>query len=160
NGIRPFYVRELYAPEPFVPMLIGMALPFTGVSYLPARIVTVVTGLLFVAFLFPATWWLLDGKPHAYREGASLLAALGGATSLHAMNLSRLGMESPPLLAVVTLLVWLTAWAWRRGGWQRWALAGVALGFAQYVYLPARLLPLVMALWIAHSWLADRERLR
>ncbi len=160
RGIWPFYVRELYAPEPFVPMLIGLLLPITGISYLPARIVTATSGVLFVALLFPAAWWLLDGQPRAIRERAGLLAALAGATSLHAMYLSRLGMESPPFLAALTLLIWLTAWAWARGGWRRWTLAGAALGLAQYVYLPARLLPLVLAVWIGHGWLADRDRLR
>jgi len=85
---------------------------------------------------------------------------LAAGASLHAVHLSRLGMESPLFPATIALFVWLMAWAWRRGGWLRWTLAGVALAFTQYIYLPARLLPVVLALWIAHSAWADRERLR
>ncbi|MEP7284904.1 MAG: glycosyltransferase family 39 protein [Chloroflexota bacterium] len=160
RGVWPFYIREMYSPEFPVVYLNGLLLPFTGISYLSPRLITAFTGLLFVAFLFPATWWLLAGKSRVFRERASLLAALSAAVSLHAMYLSRLGMESPPFLAALTLLVWLTAWAWQRGGWWRWALAGAALGFAQYIYLPARLLPLMLFLWIVYTWWADRDRLR
>src|SRR5215510_13133323 len=136
RGIWPFYVRELYAPEFPIVYLDGLLLPITGISYLTPRLITAVTGLMFVALLFPATWYLTAGKPAAFRERAGLLAALAGAVSLHAMYLSRLGMESPPFLAAVTLLVWLTAWAYQRSGqdkrWHRWALAGAALALAQY----------------------------
>ncbi|HJW84078.1 MAG TPA: hypothetical protein VJ754_07220, partial [Anaerolineae bacterium] len=160
RGIWPFYIRELYAPEPLVVYLTGLLLPVTGVSYLAPRLVSTAFGLLFVVLLLPATWWLLDGAPRAVRERASLLACLGAAVSLHAMFLSRLGMESPLFPAALTLFVCLTVYAWRRGGWQRWALAGAALAFTQYIYLPARLLPIVLLLWIAHSAWAERERLR
>lgn len=160
NGIWPFYVRELYAPEFFPVYLTGLLLPLTGISYLPQRIMTAFFGVLFVLFLFPATWWLLDDRPANFRANAGLLAALAGAVSLHVVALQRLGMESPPFLTIVALLIWWTARAWRRGGSMNWALAGVALALAQYVFLAARLLPLVLVLWIAHSWWADRARLR
>src|SRR5690606_23464557 len=38
--------------------------------------------------------------------------------------------------------------------------AGAALALAQYVFLAARLLPIVLALWIAHGWFFERARLR
>ncbi len=158
RGVWPFYVRELYSPEFPVVYLDGLLLPFTGISYLPPRLVTASTGVLLIGLLFLATWWLLADQPRAFRERASLLAALSGAVSIQAMYLSRLGMESPPFLAALTLWAWLTAWAWWRGGWWRWTLAGAALGLCQYLYLPARVLPIVLLLWIAHSWWANRER--
>jgi hypothetical protein len=160
GGIWPYYVRELYAPEPVIVYLTGLAIPLVGVSYLAPRLVTAIFGLLLVASVFPATWWLLEDAPRTFRERAGLLAALAAAVSLHAMYLSRLGMRSPLFPAAVALVTWLTVWAWRRGGWFRWALAGVALAFAQYIFIPARLLPLALALWIAHCWWADRGRLR
>lgn len=160
RGIWPFYVRELYAPEFFPVYLTGLLLPITGISFLPQRIITAVMGVLFVAFLFPATRWLLDGRSNAFRTSAGLFAALGGAVSLHVVALNRLGMESPPFLTVLTLVIWLTAKAWRRGGTANWIAAGAALALAQYVFLAARLLPVVLALWIAHGWLFDRARMR
>ena len=160
RGIWPFYVRELYSPEFFPVYLTGLLLPLTGISYLPQRIITAFFGVLFVLFLYPATRWLLDDRPVNFRSNAGLLAALAGAVSLHVVALQRLGMESPPFLTVVTLLVWWTARAWRRGGLVNWVLAGAALALAQYVFLAARLLPLVLVLWIVHGWWSDRTRLR
>ena len=160
RGIWPFYVRELYAPEPIPVYLTGLLLPLTGISFLPQRIITAAWGVLFVAFLFPATWWLLDGKSGNFRASAGLFASFAGAVSLHVVALNRLGMESPPFLTVLVLLIWLTAKAWRRGRYRYWVLAGAALALAQYTFLAARLLPIVLALWIAHGWWADRARAR
>ena len=160
RGIWPFYVRELYSPEFFPVYATGLLLPLTGISFLPQRIITAVMGVLFVAFLFPATRWLLDGRSNAFRTSAGLFAALGGAVSLHVVALNRLGMESPPFLTVLTLVIWLTVKAWRCGGTVNWIAAGAALALAQYVFLAARLLPILLALWIAHGWLFDRARMR
>jgi len=165
RGIWPFYVREMYSPEFFPVYLTGLLLPLTGVAYLPLRIITAAAGVLFVAFLYPATYWLIGPKqPIELRVRAGLLSALAGAVSLHIIAMNRLGMESPPFLTVVTLLTWLTAMAWWRsdetGRYRRWALAGAALGLAQYIYLPARLLPVVLILWIIHGYLTDRARLK
>ncbi len=165
RGAWPFYIRELYSPEFPVVYLNGVMLPFTGISYFSPRLITAFSGLIFIALLFPTTWLLTKGKPVAFRERASLLACLSGAVSIEAMYLSRLGMESPPFLAALTLMVCLTAWAWQGqpgspGNSRRWILAGVAAGFAQYIYLPARLIPLLLVLWFAHSWWSDRERFR
>ncbi|MCC6612614.1 MAG: hypothetical protein IT320_03990 [Anaerolineae bacterium] len=161
RGIVPFYVREMYAPEFFPVYLTGLLLPLTGVSYLPLRIITATMGVLFVALLYPATGWLLgEDRPAAFKRRAGLLAALAGAVSLHVIGMQRLGMESPPFITVVVLLTGLTARAWwseRFSAW-RWVLAGVALALAQYVYLPARFLPFVLALWIAHGIIWQRRR--
>jgi hypothetical protein len=160
RGIWPFYVRELYAPEPFPVYLTGLLLPLTGISYLPQRIVTAALGVLFVAFLFPAAWWLLDGRPTRFRVHAALFTCASAALSLHIVALNRLGMESPPFLTVLALLTWLTARAWRSGGTGSWVLAGAALALSQYVFLAARMLPIVMALWILHGWFSDRARMQ
>jgi len=160
RGVWPFYVRELYSPEFPIVYADGLLLPFTGISYLPQRLVTATTGVLLIGLMFLATWRLLTDQPRAFREKASLFAALSGAVSIQAMYLSRIGMESPPLLAAIALWVWLTAWAWHCGGWWRWTLAGAALGLCQYIYLPARVLPLVLLLWIGHSSWANHDQWR
>src|SRR5690606_25678375 len=147
RGIWPFYVRVRYALEPVPVYLTCLIFTLTGISYLPQRIITAAMGVLFVAFLFPAAWWLADGKSPHFRAAAGLFAALAGAVSLHVVAINRLGMESPPFLTVLALLIWLTAKAWRRGGYVNWMLAGATLALAQYVFLPARLLPAVLATW-------------
>jgi len=161
RGIAPFYVREMYAPEFFPVYLTGLLLPLTGVSYLPLRLITATMGVLFVALLYPATGWLIgEDRPAAFKRRAGLLAALAGAVSLHVIGIQRLGMESPPFLTVLVLLTGLTARAWwseRMMPW-RWALAGATLALAQYIYLPARFLPFVLALWIGHGMIWQRRR--
>src|SRR5258708_28913498 len=62
RGVWPFYVRELYSPEFPVVYLNGLLIPLTGISYLPPRLITAFSGLLFVALLFPATWGLTREK--------------------------------------------------------------------------------------------------
>ena len=77
RGIWPFYVREMYSPEFFPVYLTGLLLPLTGVAYLPLRIITAAAGVLFVAFLYPATYWLIGPKqPIELRVRAGLLSAL------------------------------------------------------------------------------------
>lgn len=160
NGVFPYYIWELYAPEPMIVQLTALAFPFTGVSYLASRTVTALFGVLLVALLFPATWWLLDGVGDRPRERAALLASLAAALSIHANYISRLGMRAALFPALLALLVWLTLWAWKRGGWWRWALAGAALALMQYNYIPARLVPVVLALWFAHGCWSQREQWR
>src|SRR5690606_35400947 len=117
-------------------------------------------GLLLVVFLFPAVWWLLYDQPRERREQAALLAAAAAALSLHAMYLSRLGMRAAIFPAQCALLTWWVAWAWHKGGWWRWSLAGVALAWMQYTYIPGRLIPAVLILWFIHAWFTHRVQLR
>ena len=159
RGIWPFYIREMYAPEFPVVLLNGLLLPLTGISFLSPRLITAGTGLIFVGLLFPSTWWLMVGYARHVRIRAGLFAALSGAVSIQAMYLSRLGMESPPFLAVLTLAIWLTAWAIARGKTWQWILAGASVGFAQYIYLPARLLPVLLLAWFGFStWIEARRK--
>lgn len=157
RGVFPYYVWELYAPEPVNVLLPGLLMPLTGVSYLAGRTGTVIAGVLLIAFAFPAAWWLLYEASPRHRELAGLLAALAVATSMHANYLSRLGMRAAIFPMQVMLLTWLSAWAWHKGGWWRWILAGIALAFMQYTYIPGRLFPLVLFLWALHGYWATRK---
>jgi hypothetical protein len=172
RGVWPFYVRELYSPEFFPVLAAGgfvsvFGIPTAVSAYLPQRVFTAFTGIAFVALLFPAAVWLLARAGRETQVRAGLWAALAGAASLHIVFIQRLGMESPPFLASLTLLIALTARAWAlseraaaAGGpvpWRAWVLAGVVLGINQYIYLPARLLPVVFVGWIALGWLMNRR---
>lgn len=163
RGIVPFYIRELYSPEFFPIYATGILLPLIGISYLPQRIFTAAMGVLFVALLYPMTTWLVGGdRSEGFCRRAGLFAALAGALSVHIIGLNRLGMESPPFLTTLALLTWLTARAWRQdgepGSLLRWSAAGAVLALNQYVYLPARLLPVVLVLWMLHLLVTQRER--
>ncbi|MFC1960424.1 hypothetical protein ACFLYO_06910, partial [Chloroflexota bacterium] len=93
KGVWPHYINAMYAPEPLLPYLIGLAVPLVGIANMTPRLITALAGILTVALLFPATWWLLgDEHNRTLRTRAALLATLSGAVSLHAMHISRLGI--------------------------------------------------------------------
>ncbi len=158
KGIWQFYIREMHSPEFFPVYLIGLLLPFTGVSHLPQRLITTVSGIIWVLVLFGTVRELLAHESERRRTLSALFAAAAGALSVHITYLQRLGMESPPYILTLTALVWATAWAYRRGGWWRWAVAGALLGLNQYIYLAARFLPILMAAWVLFGWLAHRDK--
>ena len=161
NGVFPYYIYELYAPEPMIVQVVAILQTFLGPSFFTSRLATMIFGLLLVLFLFPATWWLIGETVESQqRERASLLASLAGAMSIHAMYISHLGMRAALFPALLALVVWLTVWAWRTGGWWRWAFAGASLALMQYNYIPARLVPLILMLWFAHDFIFNREHWR
>lgn len=161
GGVFPYYIFELYAPEPMIVQVVALLQTIFGPSFFTSRLATVIFGVLLIVFLFPATWWLLgDSVESQHRERASLLASLAGAMSMHAIYISRLGMRAALFPALLTLVVWLTVWAWRKGGWWRWILAGASLALMQYNYIPARLVPLILMLWFAHDFIFNRDHWR
>ena len=105
HGIFPYYVFELYAPEPLSVYAVALLQSIFGPSFLTSRLATVIFGILLVLFLFPAMWWLLgEARKPVIRERASLLASLAAALSMHAIYISRLGLQAvllPTLLALV-----------------------------------------------------------
>ena len=161
NGVFPYYIYELYAPEPMIVQVVAVLQTFLGPSFFTSRLATMIFGVLLVLFLFPATWWLIgDSVESQLRERASLLASLAGAMSIHAIYISHLGMRAALFPALLALVVWLTVWAWRTGGWWRWALAGASLALMQYNYIPARLVPLILMLWFIHDFIFNRDHWR
>ena len=161
NGVFPYYIYELYAPEPMIVMIVAVLQTVLGPSFFTSHLATMIFGVLLVLFLFPATWWLIgDTVESKLRERASLLASLAGAMSIHAIYISHLGMRAALFPALLALVVWLTVWAWRTGGWWRWGLAGASLALMQYNYIPARLVPLILMLWFAHDFIFNREHWR
>ena len=157
HGVFPYYVFELYAPEPLSVYAAALLQSILGPSFLTSRLTTVIFGTLLTLFLFPAAWWLLgeDIKP-AVRERTSLLASLAAALSMHAIYISRLGLQAVLLPTLLTLVLWFTVWAWRSGKWLAWTLAGAALALAQYTYIPARLIPIILAVWFIHGFAFNR----
>lgn len=158
KGIWQFYIREMHSPEFFPVYLIGLLVPFTGISHLPQRLITTVSGIVWVLVLFGTVRELLAHETERRRNLAGLVAAAAGALSVHFTYLQRLGMESPPYILTLTGLVWATARAYRLGGWWRWAMAGALLGLNQYIYLAARFLPILMVAWVLFGWLAHRDK--
>ncbi len=160
RGVWPYYIRELYGPEPLSIYAIGLVIPFVGISHSTALIASALWNTLTVALLFPAAYWLLADESRHLRIRAGLLSALAGAISLHAIHISRSGLPPPFLPGGIALMVSVTAWARAKGGDRRWLLAGLSLALTQYIYIADRVVPLVVVLWFAYDWLRDRAGFR
>jgi hypothetical protein len=107
------------------------------------RLVAAVAGTVAVL-----TAYLVCGELFADEQGrASRLALLAAAVATGVYSLlafSRLGLRIVTLVTLEGLAVALWWRAGRDGRLRWWALAGLVLGLAQYTYVPARLLPMVV----------------
>ncbi len=150
---------QIYYPgtrgEPAFFWLTALALKL-GAGYRAPRWVSAVSSVVGVGLLFLAVRDIL----HRESEQADWLA-LGSATALsvnyaYLLN-SRMGWEIPLIVAVFIAAAWFFWRGLRDGrGWD-FALAGLMLGTAQYVWVSARLLPLVFFL-ILLGWLGQDRR--
>lgn len=122
-----------------IPMMYGVGRQMAvSVSGLPCRVTRAVSGLLAAAILTVCYWHIF---------------------------FSRQALRAIMLLPLLLAVVWLLGRADRmlsrgnRGSWNRLLLAGVLLGLSQYVYLAARLLPVLFFLWTV-VWLLRDGRTR
>ena len=127
RGVIPHYVDPLHSPDPVIVYLIGLAKVFLGATIYTPRVVTATASILAALLMIPMMWELLPEQSTRVRIMSGIFAMGAAATSLQAVNISRLGHDSPVLPVVVALTIWMTAAAWHRGGWWRWVLAGILL---------------------------------
>lgn len=156
GGVIPHYVDPVYAPDPVIVYLIGLSQILFGVSTATARIVTATTSVLTALLMLPMMWELLHEEDRYFRLSAGVLAMIAVASSLHSMNMARLGHDSPVLTPAIALTIWWAAAAWYRGGWWRWLFAGMCLALTQYIYLTGRMMALVALAWFIYTLIANR----
>ncbi len=156
----PFYVYHIYAPEPLIIYLTGLSVAVLGPTFLAARLVTTLASALVVPVGFAAACLLgrLNGDPAARADRRTAwLFALAYAVSFYPIILSKTGQRAQVFPLLVIGLAALLARAWRSGRPPAFAAAAVVLALANYLYIPARLLPLLAAIWIAYEVLAARR---
>lgn len=85
--------------------------------------------------------------PASRRRRLAALAALVLAGFFSTVTLSRLGTEPGVALAAGLFCFWQLRRAVRTGSWLSFGLAGLGVGWAQYISPHARFIPVVMALW-------------
>ncbi|MFQ6099790.1 MAG: glycosyltransferase family 39 protein [Anaerolineae bacterium] len=155
---------QIYYPgtrgEPAFFWLTALALKM-GAGYRAPRWVSAVSSAASVPLLFFAIRDILRRES----EQADWLA-LGGAAALgvnyaYLLN-SRMGWEIPLIVVTFIAAVWFFWRGMRDGRGRDFALAGLVLGAAQYVWVSARLLPLVFLLvllgWLGQGWRWWRAR--
>jgi 4-amino-4-deoxy-L-arabinose transferase-like glycosyltransferase len=157
SGIWPYYVFELYAPEPVIVYLAGLSIAVFGPSSFALRFVTALAS----AFTVPAGWaaarWLHPDADERLRERVAWVTAIAFAVGFYPIVLSKNGQRAQLFPLLLLGLTALFGRALKRG--DRWAFVGTAvvMALANYTYIPARLLPVLIVLWLL--W-ADRSHLQ
>jgi 4-amino-4-deoxy-L-arabinose transferase-like glycosyltransferase len=144
DGYRPLYFPENNGDDAMFPYIIALLFRAVGVTTIGGRIISAIAGTLTV----PALWWLTQELfadwDVSRRTAVSAVSAFVLATLQWHITASRTGIQ--PAL-VPWLLVPMMAALWRglrTGRWGWFAAAGVLLGAAQYTYMAARVIPLLV----------------
>lgn len=153
------YFREAYR-EPMYVYLAAPAIAWLGRTELAIRLPAMIAGTItpLLAFLLVRDLFRSHGEAKAIRIG--LLSAAFCAVSLWPLIMSRTAIPGTVLPPAATLMLWLFWRAVRpalpgagtqgtRVSLLKFALFGLALGACVYTYLPSRLLPFVVAGFLA-----------
>jgi hypothetical protein len=154
QGERPIYLESNFGREVMFSYLVASCVAVLGVGSLAIHVASAIAGILAI----PATYWVAqevlagESKGLLKRYGG-LVAALFLALSYWHLGWSRYGVRAilVPLFTSVTMAAF---WRGMRTG-SRWAFAGcgVLLGLSAYTYQAAWLLPLLVVLGFAISFL-------
>jgi hypothetical protein len=150
--VSPFATGWFQTPRLYTYYVAGL-FRLLGVSLLTLKLVSFLPGLLTVAGLYPLA-----------RRAFGLLPALVSvsllATARWHVHMSRWGWNAlmPPLFQVLVAYLLIRGLDTRSP--RHFALAGLALGLAQYTYMAARLIPLMVLLFLLHQIGTQRRFLR
>lgn len=140
--------------EPLYIYLTALSIALLGRTVLAMRLAAAVVGSLTTGLVYK-----LGRRWFGWRVG--LLAAWLWAITLWPVHLSRLGLRTILLPAVLALAFWLGTAAYRRNRRRWWLAAGAAYGLGFYTYLAIRFTPLLLlAVGAFLLWRGDRARLR
>lgn len=143
NGREPLYIS-----------LTALSIALFGRTVLAVRLAAAVVGSLTTILVYK-----LGRSWFGWREG--LLAAWLWAITLWPVHLSRIGLRTILLPAVLTLAFWLGTEAYRRQKARWWLAAGAVYGAGFYTYLAIRFTPLLLlALAAFLLWQGRRDWLR
>ena len=142
NGREPLYIT-----------LTALSVALFGRTVLAVRLAAALVGSI-------TTWLVYKLGRSWFGWGVGLLAAWLWAITLWPVHLSRLGLRTILLPAVLALAFWLGTEAYRRNQPRWWLAAGAAYGLGFYTYLAIRFTPLLLlALGVFLLWRGQRERL-
>jgi hypothetical protein len=163
------FLQNNFGRESLFLYIQGLLLQVIGPSVFSLRFASAVVGTLTIPLMYVVGRQMAlkvrDVPPCVTRVVSGLLAAAGLTVCYWHVFFSRQALRAILLLPLLLSVVWLLGRADRmlsrgdRGGWSRLALAGVLLGISQYVYLAARLLPVLFFLWTL-VWLLGGGRTR
>lgn len=158
-GKPQIYFREAYR-EPLHVYLVAPFVAWLGREPLALRLPGMLLGILTVPLVFLLARDLFASLGRRRATLIALLAAGLVGVTFWPLVISRTAIPNTALPPFATLTVWLfwRAWTAPSPAWGQFLAAGIALGITLYSYLPARLLPLVLALFLGvQAVLAGRE---
>lgn len=164
DGARPVFFSAYTGQEAGFMYLVAAAITALGRSILAVRIPAALAGVAFVPFL------ALFAR-RAIGPNGALLAAATAAGAPWLLHLNRIGFRANVLPLVLVVWGWLFLRALDETQTQqnafkqqfvsaRWLAAGVALGLTAYTYLAARVVPLLVLLFISYLILVHRRLAR
>ena len=146
-GVTPFFFTGNNGREPLFIYLQAAALSGLGSSAYVLRLVAAAAGVLTIPVTALLAWRLLNWSGSSQLAGqrqSALLAAASLSVLYWHVSLSRLGFRVILLPLLSTLAFYFLARAWQQNRRTDFVWAGFWLGAAQYTYIAARLLPLVV----------------
>lgn len=164
----PFYIYHIYAPEPVIIYLTGLSILVFGPTFFAARLVTALASALVMPVGFAAARWLggeekslpsitQGEKPLASTDiRTAWIFALGYAVSFYPILLSKTGQRAQVFPLLVAALIALFAYAWRSGKWWAFAASALVMAVANYTYIPARLMPVLILVWVGYELIRRR----
>jgi len=154
----PVFLEGNYGREALFHYFGALAVALVGPKVWALRLVAALAGVLAVLATYMVARELFACEPERARRLALLAAAT--ATGIYSLlTFSRLGLRIVTLVTLEGLTVALWWHAGRDNRLRWWVLAGLSLGLAQYTYIPARLLPLIVV-YPALVWIKRRPQQR
>jgi len=151
SGHWPVYFAANHGREPFYIYLAALSIGLLGRTPTALRLAATIVGTLTI----PATAMLARSW---FGRRTGLLSGAVLAVTLWHVHLSRVAFRAVTLPLLVALALWAGTRAWRSNRWTRWLLAGLLCGACFYTYLPARLTPAVLSLWVGIVALHERAK--
>lgn len=156
GGIWPFYVYHVYAPEPAIMYAQGLSILLFGVNFLAMRAVTELASALAILVGWQAARKL--GGQGALRT--AWIFALAYAVSFYPIILGQTGQRAQTFPLLTLALTMFFAYAWRSGRWWAFTASALVMALANYTYIPGRLMPVLVALWVGYGILVERDRFK
>jgi len=154
----PVFLEGNYGREPLFHYFGALAVALIGPQVWALRLVAALAGTIAVLAACLVARELFADEPERAAHLALLAAAV--ATGIYSLlAFSRLGLRIITLVTLEGLTMALWWRAGRDGRLRWWVLVGLLLGLSQYTYIPARLLPLIVA-YPTLVWIMRRPQQR
>ena len=144
TGHFPIFFANNNGREPLFIYLQTLSLAIWGHQAFSLRLVSAFIGLVTIAQVMTLARSFWPRQPY----GLAMLTGLILAVSYWHVHYSRLTFRAILMLPLLNATLWAFWRGWQSGQWRYFVFSGLAFGLTLYTYLPARLIPLIIAGWV------------